>query len=207
MPARYEDGTVISPLDSLSRIWVQISLNTESPAPPPHPTVASLEFHVQPDGAAVDTVFTTQPVVRALDSLGAVVTSFTGDITVAIHSGPAGLLSGTLVIPAVAGVATFTDLQLTPEGDYTLRATDGTNFVYSDEFTVAGYYLTFDPSDFDLEPSDSEVVTITSHFVSGDNAAQITLTLPDLPDGWSGDFDDDTIDVDGGVAHLTLTAP
>lgn len=86
-------------------------------------------------GSASRLLFTVQPVttpsgtvmpavvVTALDSLGNTVTTFAGTVTVSIDSGPAGaILSGTLGVSAVAGVATFADLKLDKAGSYHLRA-------------------------------------------------------------------------------------
>src|SRR2546429_3127795 len=96
-------------------------------------------FNITP-GAATQLVFGTQPgttvagqqitpavKLRALDALGNVATGFTGAITVALGSNPGGAtLSGTLLVAAVGGVASFGDLSLnrTAPG-YTLTASGG----------------------------------------------------------------------------------
>src|SRR5439155_1336885 len=96
-------------------------------------------FNITP-GAATQLVFGTQPgttvagqqitpavKLRALDALGNVATGFTGAITVALGSNPGGAtLSGTLLVAAVGGVASFGDLSLnrTATG-YTLTASGG----------------------------------------------------------------------------------
>jgi hypothetical protein len=82
--------------------------------------------------AADSLVFTTQPIattagqavspavqVAARDSLGNVVTSFTGNVTVAIAPGtgtPGAHLTGTTTLAAVAGVATFSTLKIDSAG-------------------------------------------------------------------------------------------
>lgn len=81
--------------------------------------------------AADSLVFTTQPTattagqaigpvqVAARDSLGNVVTSFTGNVTVAIAPGtgtPGAHLTGTSTVAAVAGVATFSALKIDSAG-------------------------------------------------------------------------------------------
>lgn len=75
-------------------------------------TPVALEFFVQPDGAVAGSPFTQQPVVRVLDGMGAVITSYTGDVTIVAGLPDGGTLSGTTVIPAVAGVASFTNLSI-----------------------------------------------------------------------------------------------
>ena len=89
-------------------------------------------------GAATQLGFTVQPVttiagrnitpavkVAAQDALGNTVTSFTSSITVAIGANPsAGILGGTKVVTAVAGVSTFSTLTIDKSGiGYTLIAT------------------------------------------------------------------------------------
>src|SRR2546422_722778 len=102
-------------------------------------TATSSGFNITP-GAASQLVFGTQPgttvagqqitpavKVRALDALGNVATGFSGAITVAIGSNPGGAtLSGTILVAAVGGVASFGDLSLnrTATG-YTLTASAG----------------------------------------------------------------------------------
>src|SRR5256886_4848867 len=102
-------------------------------------TATSSGFNVTP-GAASQLVFGTQPgttvagqqitpavKLRALDALGNVATGFSGTITVALGSNPGGAtLSGTLLVAAVGGVASFGDLSLnrTAPG-YTLTASGG----------------------------------------------------------------------------------
>ena len=74
-----------------------------------------LEFTVQPATAPAGGVITPGVVVTAKDSLGAVLTLFTGDVTVALVGGtgtPGSTLTGTKTVAAVAGVATFADLSV-----------------------------------------------------------------------------------------------
>src|SRR5437867_2727964 len=97
----------------------------------------SSDFSVSP-GAATHLTFTVQPgttpagqqiapagKVAAQDALGNVVPSFTGSVTVALGSNPAGsTLSGSATVSAVSGVATFGDLSINTSGSgYTLTAT------------------------------------------------------------------------------------
>jgi hypothetical protein len=76
--------------------------------------------------------------VEARNDAGAVVTSFTGVITLTIGANPGG---GTLTggqVNAVNGVATFTDLRIDKAaGPYNLRAASpGLNIATSDAFNI-----------------------------------------------------------------------
>src|SRR5262249_27590772 len=63
------------------------------------------------------------PVKAAIeDRYGNIRTGDSASITVAINSGPAGTLSGTLTQPTSSGVATFNDLSINLGGTYTLKA-------------------------------------------------------------------------------------
>jgi hypothetical protein len=66
----------------------------------------------------------SQIVVQAVDATGALVTSFTGNITLLLGGGPPGAsLAGTTTAQAVGGIAKFTGVSLTKAGSgYTLLA-------------------------------------------------------------------------------------
>jgi hypothetical protein len=65
-------------------------------------------------------------VVDVDDELGNVLTTRSDTITLSIASGPAGaILHGFVQLPAVRGVATFSDVRLNTPGDYTLAAMHG----------------------------------------------------------------------------------
>jgi hypothetical protein len=100
------------------------------------PTITSGAFDILP-APATKLAFTVQPTtttagvtispaikVTALDALGNPVPGFSGSVTVAIGTNPGtGTLSGTKIVPAVAGVATFSDLSINRNGTgYTLTA-------------------------------------------------------------------------------------
>ena len=101
-------------------------------------SATSTPFDVAP-GTATQLTFSTPPVstasltpippvkVTALDAGGNVATGFTSGITVAIGTNPISphtpTLSGTLTIPAVAGVSTFANLSIDSVANgYTLKA-------------------------------------------------------------------------------------
>ena len=75
---------------------------------------AALAVRTIPAGVAVAQRFATQPVVEIQDAGTNVVATATSPVTVTVASGSGTLApSSTLTIPAVAGVAAFTDLVLT----------------------------------------------------------------------------------------------
>jgi len=85
---------------------------------------SALVFSVEPPSAQVaGTPFAVE--VTARDSMGNTAGDFTGSVAVAIGTNPAGgTLSGTAMLDAVAGVASFTDLAIDNIGSgYTLAAT------------------------------------------------------------------------------------
>ena len=93
---------------------------------------SKLVFTTQPVGGVTEGAsFATSPVVKVQDSYGNTVTTDTGNVTLAIASGPgAGLLActnaGFPTVAAVAGVVTFTSCKITgtaAAGTYTLAAT------------------------------------------------------------------------------------
>jgi hypothetical protein len=88
---------------------------------------AQLVITGQPASATVATIFTTAVQVTAHDAQGNTATDFAGNVTVAIGDNPSGgTLSGTTIMAAVAGVATFADIAIDRTGPgYTLQATSG----------------------------------------------------------------------------------
>jgi hypothetical protein len=96
--------------------------------PPPVAVLAAvhLVFTVQPGSAAEEAVIVPAVQVAAHDSSGALVTGFSGDVTIAITEGtgdPEAELSGTTTVAAVAGVAAFSDLSIDNAAQgYTLTA-------------------------------------------------------------------------------------
>jgi hypothetical protein len=106
---------------SISGVTVQqTAAVTVTPGP-----VAAIVFTGQPSTTAAGAPIAPAVTVSARDALGNTVTSFTGNVTVAIGTNlVSGTLSGTLTVAAVGGVATFSDLSITkPSTGYTLTAT------------------------------------------------------------------------------------
>ncbi|MGA2384408.1 MAG: invasin domain 3-containing protein, partial [Gemmatimonadales bacterium] len=105
------------------------------------PGLASqLVFTTQPAGTTAGTVFGAA--VTARDAQGNTATGFTGAVALAITAGTGktgASLLGTTSLPAVAGVANFTNLHIDSAGTgYTLTATaTGPNSVASGSFNIA----------------------------------------------------------------------
>lgn len=87
----------------------------------------ALAFTVQPTTTAAGETITPALQVTARDAKGQTATAFTGNVTVTIGAGSGtsgAMLSGTRTAAAVAGVATFTDLNIDRSGSgYKLSAT------------------------------------------------------------------------------------
>lgn len=117
---------------------------------------SKLVFTVQPGTTAAGAAITPAVEITAQDALGNTVTGFNGNVTVAIGTNPAGgTLSGTTVIAAVGGVATFENLRLDKVGSgYTLVATTAG----LSGATSAGFDVTPGPATrltFSIQPSAS----------------------------------------------------
>ncbi len=99
---------------------------------------AQLAFTVQPTNAQAGAAIAPAIQVRAQDAAGAVVTSFTGNITLAIGTNPGGgALSGTTTVAASGGVATFSNVSINKTGTgYTLQASTPTLLRTSTTFNI-----------------------------------------------------------------------
>ena len=98
-----------------------------------------LRFTVQPSDVIAESVISPAVVVTAYDGFDNQAASYTGPVGVAIGTNPAGaVLSGSLQVGAVAGVATFAALALDRAGTgYTLVASAaGLTSATSDPFNV-----------------------------------------------------------------------
>jgi hypothetical protein len=114
-----------------------------------------LHFFTEPADAAINTAITSTPFnsppgtsvqVEVLDGSGNRVTSSTAPITIAINTGTNGAkLMGTLTKNAVAGVASFTDLEIDTHGSYTLIATSqGLTSAISNSTETDGVFTIWD---------------------------------------------------------------
>jgi trimeric autotransporter adhesin len=121
---RASDGT-------LSAASTSITVNVGS--------TAALVFTTQPGGALDDTIFTTQPVLTAVDAGGNTVTSYNSTITLSIVSGTgtSGASISGCSSTRTSGVTTFRGCLINRRGTaYVLRASDGTRTVNSSAFDV-----------------------------------------------------------------------
>ena len=79
-------------------------------------TAVNLIFILQPSNTAAGAQMATVQ-VAAVDAFRNIVPSFAGNITLAIFTNPSGgVLSGTLTVAAVAGIATFNNLRISLAG-------------------------------------------------------------------------------------------
>ncbi|MGD0460929.1 MAG: Ig-like domain repeat protein [Tepidisphaeraceae bacterium] len=96
-----------------------------------------LVFHQQPTNATAGRSISPAITACVEDAGGNIVTTDSSTVTLSLHSGP-GALSGTLIVAAVNGMASFSDLSLDMAGAYTLQATDGSlTSATSGSFTIA----------------------------------------------------------------------
>jgi hypothetical protein len=124
-----------------------------------------LAFSVQPSSVPANVVVSPAVKVEARDSSGNLVTSFVGNVTLAVgnnpgHPGP-GTLSGTLTVAAVGGVATFSDLRVdNPGPGYTLVASSAG---FSDA-TSAAFNIIGNPAAlaFSVQPSSVQANVVMS---------------------------------------------
>lgn len=153
-------------------------------------------------------------VVEALDALGNVAADFTGAVTAAVDSGPAGAtLGGTTSVAAVAGIATFTDLSLDLEGSYVLRLSsaglsDTTTATFSVTPAAAASLLLLDGDaqadtvGFGL--ANPMRVSVTDLF--GNPVAGVTVGWTIVAGGGALGADSTVTDA-AGIASNTLTLP
>ena len=123
--------------------------------------VAKLVFSVQPSDAVAGVDIAPAVQVEIQDQGGALLTTRTDNIAISLQNNPGGgTLGGTVVAPAVAGVATFSDLTLTvADSGYTLAvSTQAASGDISDPFdVVAGPARLAEKNS--LDPQDAQVGT------------------------------------------------
>jgi len=105
--------------------------------------ISQLAYQVQPPPSTQATSVMTPAIkVAAQDAFQNVVTSFTGNMLIAISTNPSGgTLSGTTTVPAVAGVATFATLSIDKPGvgyklSTTIPSLPAVQPVVSNAFTI-----------------------------------------------------------------------
>ncbi|MBX3473655.1 MAG: hypothetical protein KF754_04670 [Planctomycetes bacterium] len=99
-----------------------------------------LAITTQPGGAQPGVAFTSQPVIEIRDATGAVVAGASNFVGVSLNGGSGGTLSGTLIVQAVNGVATFSNLSINNAGvGYSLTfSASGLTGATSSTFNVTG---------------------------------------------------------------------
>ncbi len=108
--------TIAFSASTLTSVTSQAVVITTAPA-------TQLGLSTAPAGAVAGAPFGTQPVVEVRNAAGGVVSTSSAAVTVALAAGDPGTLSGTTTVTAVNGRATFTNLQLSAAGSYTLTFT------------------------------------------------------------------------------------
>lgn len=90
----------------------------------PEPPAVALAFTVQPAAAVAGADLNPAVRVEVRDAAGNVATNSTAPVTLALGvTAGSATLSGTITVAAVAGVATFDDVNVTTAGSYVLVAT------------------------------------------------------------------------------------
>src|SRR5262249_54397348 len=102
-------------------------------------TATQLAIGQQPTSAPAGVAIHPAITVMVEDGNGNTLTSDNSIVSVSIASGPNGAtLGGATAVPAVNGVATFSDLTLITAGAYTLMFSDGSlTSVVSSSFSIA----------------------------------------------------------------------
>jgi len=189
-------------------------------------TATQLVFSGEPTNTVSTVAISPAIKIQVHDAGGNLVPTGTDSITLAINSNPSsGTLSGTLVVAAVSGEATFSDISIDKVGTgYTLDATAGgltTATSASFDITVGGatqVVITVPGSDFsaggntnltvqihdaggNLVPTDSTTAVTFDPTLSGTISAVVTGS----GDGSYGVVGGaETVTVAGGVATVTL---
>ena len=178
------------------------------------PVATRLVFGQQPTNEQAGATITPPVTVRAVDNGGATITSFTGNVTLAIATNPGGgTLSGTTTVAAVAGVATFSNLRIQQAGaGYTLAATAaGLTGATSSPFSItpgpasaATSTITASPTSVPADGSSTSTITVElrdafgNRRTSGGDVVTLTTTAGSLGP---------VSDIGDGTYTAELTAP
>ncbi|HYO45588.1 MAG TPA: invasin domain 3-containing protein, partial [Gemmatimonadota bacterium] len=178
------------------------------------PVATRLEFGQQPTNTQAGAAISPAVTVRAVDGAGTTVTSFTGNVTIAIGTNPAGgTLTGTTTVAAVAGIATFGNLRIDRTGaGYTLAAgASGLTGATSASFAVtpgapsgATSTITAAPTSVPANGTSTSTITVElrdalgNRLTSGGAVVQLSTTA-----GTLGPVSDQG----NGTYIATLTAP
>ncbi len=147
---------------------------------------SQLAFTVQPSATAAGAAITPAIQVTAHDASGNTATGFTGTVTLAIGTNPPGngALDGTVSVAAVAGVATFTGVNIDEAGvGYTLTASaGGLTGATSTAFTISAgaatqLAFTVQPTNANAGAAITPAVQVTARDALGNTAATFTGTV------------------------------
>ncbi|HET9707449.1 MAG TPA: hypothetical protein VFP39_04005 [Gemmatimonadales bacterium] len=142
-----------------------------------------LVYQVPPSSSFAGSAITPAVQVAAEDGHGNVVTSFTGNIVIAIGANPGGsTLSGTTTIAAVAGIATFSNLSLDKaDPGYTLAASAaGLTGITSGTFNILSglgatlVFLTEPPASVAAGAALTPAIQVAVHDNLGNTATDFT---------------------------------
>lgn len=152
---------------------------------------AKLGFVGFPAGGAPNQTLNPAVLVAVLDANNNLVANSSAPITLALASGP-GTLAGTLTIDAVNGVATFSDLTLSADGTYVLRATsplltsaDSNPLTIQSAPAAAGLAFSIQPVTTLVNATQTVEVRVLDqfgNFFAGFNG-QVSLALGNNPSG------------------------
>jgi uncharacterized repeat protein (TIGR01451 family) len=146
------------------------------------PAASRLEFGQQPSDTSAVAAITPPVTVRALDSSGNLITSFSGNVTISIGTNPVGgSLSGTTTVAAVNGVATFSNLRIDKAGNgYTLLASAaGLTSATSASFDIvatSAASLAFDQQPINTQAGASITPAVTVRALDGSGNLAATFT-------------------------------
>ena len=165
------------------------------------PNQTALLIDVQPYGVVSGDPFTTQPIIKIVDSNGDLVPTATNDVEVSITVvNGSGSLTGTTTVTAVDGYATFTDLVFTGAGSFYLTFTS-TGLTEVDSNEIA----TLTPSA--LVIYDQPVVGLSGELLSTQPIIKIVNWLGDIIPDATDVVDVSLVDVTGSsVLTGTLNA-
>jgi hypothetical protein len=148
-------------------------------------TTPELGFAVEPSNGLTTAPISPAIQVNIQSPSGNPLTGNTSNVTISIATGD-GTITGTTTVAAVAGVATFSNLEFTA-GTYTLTATDGIiPSATSTSFTVVAPILTV------LPPSSQTVLIDTSSTITLGTFSETNATSPFTVDVNWGDGTTDT---------------
>ena len=131
-------------------------------------TLTSLEFSTAPVASNTDSIFSTQPVITAYDSSGAI---FTSDSTITLTAYDtaacagnviSSALGGTTAVSLASGIASFTDVKPLKVSIKSLKASSGSISVCSNTLSVAAGA----PASIVFSSGDAQIASVGAPLVS-----------------------------------------